>query len=471
MCENLKGQFNQKIIDFNKQFPIEMILGLSVEDAVDHFFGCCESPFEGLVKNEETLIYKLKKDFKLFEFEKINIDTTLGITYYDNVSVYKSIDKTVNEHGVQVNVSFPEVKRRAVTILRVIRDSKEVSELILSSGNKLKISENTRKNLCIKLANNEKVLTYGLRKLLAIYFPTIFIPLKTKEVIDTYIDEYEITNSIDEVEKLIDINRFCNLYQQNTFDCAYEFLNFARNRKMIIRTDKVVENEEQLINQLEQNLLMIPLKETKYGKTFDKYIETNPIRYSEGREVYISYKDRVLYKTIIDKVGSETDKSIVLRLINLKRINESYKSKTSQFVEFVLENFMYDYEQLFCENSKLRVVFDIMKNHKILKSFTVVRGKTRCHLENHHQREEQLYILVICEDDQVNVALTTCHYCEICDRYTVNYNEFSRLIDRYNINNIVADINNETNLDFDLRSQHSYLFALGYNVNQKKRCP
>lgn len=464
---NLKRKFDQRIIDFNKQFPIDVILSLSVEDAVDHFFGCCENPFEESIGNEDTLIYRLNKDFKLFEFEEMNVDTTLGITYYDNKSTYKNIDKTLKVNGVQVEVSFPEVKRRAATILRVLRDSKDISERIISSKNKIMISEKERNTINEKLMSNEKVMTYGLRKLLAVYFPKTFIPLKTKKEVDSYIDEYEISNSIDEVEKLIDINEYCSSYQVNTFDCVYEFLNYARHRKMIIRTDKVVDSEEELNNQINLNMLIIPLKETKHGITYDKYIEASSIRYAEGREVYISYKDRLLYKTTINNAGNETDKSIILRLINLKKMNESYKSKTTQFVEFVQENFIDDYEELFGKNLQLREVFNIMKHRKILKKFTVIRGKTKCHLENHHQHEEQLYILVIREDDQVDVALTTCHYCEICDRYTVNFDEFNKLVERYDIKNIVAEINNESKLDFDLKSQHSYLYALGYNVNQK----
>ena len=471
MNEVLKGKFNQKIVNFNNDFSIDMILSLNIEDAVDHFFGCCEYPFEGSIRNEDTLIYRLRKDFKLFEFEEINVDTTLGITYNDNFSTYRSIDKTLKKHGEQVEVSYPEVKRRAATILRVLRDSKEISEVLISSRNEFKIPVNVKDKLNFKIKNNEKIMTYGLRKLLSVYFPKIFIPLKTKEEIYTYIDEYEISNSTDEFKKLIDINRYCNLNQVNTFDCAYEFLNYARHRKMIIRMDKLVETEEELENQIRENLLLVQFKETKHGRTFDKYIETNPIRFSEGREIYISYKDRVLYKSIISKAKSETDKSIVLRLVNLKRINESYKSKTTQFVEFVQENFINDYEELFGRNSQLREIFDIMKYRKILKKFTVIRGKTKCHLENHHQHEEQLYILVIRDDDQVDVALTTCHYCEICDRYTVSFDEFNRLVEKYDIKNIVAEINNETKLDFDLKSQHSYLYALGYNVSQKNDVP
>ena len=60
-----------------------------------------------------------------------------------------------------------------------------------------------------------------------------------------------------EFKKLIDINRYCNLNQVNTFDCAYEFLNYARHRKMIIRMDKLVETEEELENQIRENLLLV----------------------------------------------------------------------------------------------------------------------------------------------------------------------------------------------------------------------
>ena len=460
MNKELKGRFNEKIIEFNSRFPIENISKLNLDDAVDHFFGCCEDSF-GLMY-EDSLIYHLKRDFIIIDQEERKYDTTLGLTYVEKDDMYMHFESKPFPDRQKKKFDFSYAKNMASGLLKIIRDYRSIIEMIdYCESEKCKMTYSDIDLFKEKIKNSKPYMTYGMRKLLAIYFPYHLLPFISEEEISIFFDEYEVGYSNDDLERLVLINNYCNRNDLNTFDIAYEFHNYAAKRKYILNFGETYKSESELLSYLKSGQLNIKLNQIK-----NNFANFGNIHYLEGREVYISYKDKVIYKSMLKKAEFESNKTIVLRFLNLAEVNEKYKRVNDNLIEYIKKNFISDYKELFSKNIKLEILFNLIKDLKPIKCFTIVKGKTKCHSQNHVQTVTKVNILVIDKSD-VSIIQSNASYCKNCDRYTIHIEDFRELERKCFVGNIVADVTNDSHEHIDFGSQYSYLYHIGYNVSQK----
>lgn len=466
MVSALKGKFDLKIDEFNKQFPLEWVIKLNPEEAVDHFFGCCEDSFD--ILHEDTLIYHLKKGFRIIDHEDLKIETTttLGLTYIEKKDKYMHLESKSLLGKKMKEYDLSDAKEEARIVQKILKDySYIVEEIDYYETEKIKMPENVQELCKNKIKNTKQYLTYGIKKLLAIYFPKMFLPFASNKDIDTFFDEYEVAQTKDELMRILLLKHYCIRNSLSTYDIAFEFYNYAIHRKFVLNFGESYSSERELREVLSNGELSIKLTQIK-----NSFPNFRLIDYSQGREVYISYKDKVLYKSILEKAKIESNKSLVVRFINLVDVNEKYNRTNNNLIEYIKTNFISDYQSLFGNNKKLEELFNIIRISKPIKRFTIVKGKTQCHTLNHIQNLVDVNILVIDKSD-IDVHKVKASYCNNCDRFTIHIEDFRKLEHECFAEYIVADIKNESREPIDFGAQYSYLYHIGYNVSQRSDIP
>lgn len=457
--------FNYKIKNFVDLFSIDSLNKMDEDTLIDNIFGC-EIEDESTINpnTDKILINILKEEFQIIEFENKTIDTYLGLIYCSKYADYRNPE-------LRKNFEPKEAGEFVFEIRKIINDYNFIIERIegcMFNDGKFYDSAIRNKEICIAKYNNSlKFMNYGIRKLLAIYFPRYILPFMTEDQIFDfyYINELEYKED-DFIKNLMEINSFCRKMDRNTFDLAFEYYNSPKNKKLVINMDGVYEDISMLEKDLENEQLILKkeVPDNVTGKL--KYLNTYPLKVDTNRYFYLAYNDKVRYKCLFRNISSESEKSIALKLINLKKIDELYPTKLTNYINLIQQNFKDDYLEHAKYSKKFSSVVDIIQNKKVLKELSIIKGLSKCHDLEHKKSEEDIYIILFYEDF-VQAVKINAYYCPVCKKYSVLYSDFDSLVRKYKGYTFGVDVSNISKFDFNYENRYSILYLFGYNVSSK----
>lgn len=457
--------FNDVIDNFKKYFSFDDLCKMDEETLLDNLFGCDEEYEESINANiNKTLISLLKENFQITEDEEIIKDTSLYLTFLTGNAQYR----ITNSNKI---VDYKVAKEISLEIRKVIKDFNFIIERIenceFTKGEYFD-SAIPNRELCIdKYKNSLKYMNYGLRKLLSVYFPKYILPFRCEEHIFDFFHLYGIRYFEDDfIKNFIQIKKYCYKKNINTYDIAFEYYNFPKDKKLLINIDGLYENLDNLEHKIEDEGLVLQKRffDRTSGKI--KHLNTYPLKVHDDQYCYIAFQDKIRYKCLLKNIENESESSIALKLINLKEIKENYPRKIDNYIEYIQRNFNEDYLDYANSNCKFLNVLEIIKNKKVLKNIKIIRGITKCHNMEHKKCEEDIYVIIFNENEVIPEKVSV-YFCPICKEYSMLYSDFESLIKKYNDCSLGVHVKNIDDFSFIYENKYSLLYLFGYSVSAK----
>jgi len=392
--------FNDRIKNFKKYFSFEDLCKMDEETLLDNLFGCDEEYEDTINTNiNKTLISTLKEDFQITEDEEVLKDTNLYLTFLTGNAQYRITNSNRT-------VDYKEAKEICLEIRKIIKDYNFIIERIdkceFTKGEYFD-SAIPNRGLCIeKYKNSMKYMNYGLRKLLSIYFPEYILPFRCEEHIFDFFHLYGLSYFEDDfIKNFIQVKKYCHEKNINTFDIAFEYYNSPKYKKLIINIDGLYENLDNFEHKIGNEGLVLRKRFFDNTSKKIKQLNTYPLKVHDNQQCYIAFQDKIRYKCLFKNIENESESSIALKLINLKKIDENYPKKIDNYIEYIQCNFNEDYLEYTKSNSNFLNVLEIIRNRKVLKNIKIVKGITKCHNLEHKKCEEDIFVIIFNENEVI----------------------------------------------------------------------
>lgn len=456
--------FKDKCAYFIRNFSIEILNEMDNDTLLDNLFGC-EDEYEINLNPfiDKSLINFLKEEFQITEHENLTVETNFGLLYRSSNADYLN-PKNRKECSIKEANEFSYKIRKVVNDYNFIIS--RVKECKFINGNHFECAIKNRDLSLAKYTNSKELMTYGLRKLLAIYFPDYILPFINEDDIFDFFYQNDLSYNEDPLINLITIHKYCLSKNMTTFDLAFEFYNFPKDRKLVLNVDDVYKDIDDLEKDIQNNELKLHKKVVNKITGKIQYLNSYPIKYNKNKDCYLAYSDRVRYKVLLNNIREESDNSLVIKLINFKKIDELYPTKLSNLIEYIQKNFSDDYLEYSNSNKNLFDIFEIIKNKRVLKEVSIIRGVSKCHNLEHKKSEEDIYILVISDSDVKAIKINT-FYCSVCKKYSMLYSDFEQITKEFKNNTFGLHVKNLGKFYTNYESKFSVLHMFGYNVNSR----
>lgn len=457
--------FKANIDYFIKNFSIETLDKMDEDTLLDNLFGC-EDEYEETLNTHinKSLITLLNDEFHLIEHENLTLETHLGLTYNSKYANY-------TDPKNRISFRVEDAKELSIKIRKIINDYNfiitRIKECEFINGKYFE-SAIKNKDLClVKYSSSKDLMTFGLRKLLAIYFPDFILPFIKEDDIIEFFYLYDLSYNEDPLKNLIAIHEYCLNKKLTTFELAFNFYNFPKDKKLIINVDEVYDSLESLEKDILNKELKLNKKVVNKNTGKIQYLNSYPIKFRERVDCYLTYSDRVRYKVLLEKISEESDAAIVIKLLNFKRIDELFPTKISNLIEYIQQNFVDDYNEYSKSNKNINDIFEIIKNKRVLKEINIMRGISKCHNLDHKKCEEDIYVLIISEN-AVKAVKANVYYCSVCRKYSMLHSDFENLTKEYRNSTFGLHVRNLEKFYSGYESKFSLLHMFGYNVNSRK---
>ena len=457
--------FNDRIKNFKKYFSFEDLCKMDEETLLDNLFGCDEEYEDTINTNiNKTLISTLKEDFQITEDEEVLKDTNLYLTFLTGNAQYRITNSNRT-------VDYKEAKEICLEIRKIIKDYNFIIERIdkceFTKGEYFD-SAIPNRELCIeKYKNSMKYMNYGLRKLLSIYFPEYILPFRCEEHIFDFFHLYGLSYFEDDfIKKFIQVKKYCHEKNINTFDIAFEYYNSPKYKKLIINIDGLYENLDNFEHKIGNEGLVLRKRFFDNTSKRIKHLNTYPLKVHDNQQCYIAFQDKIRYKCLFKNIENESESSIALKLINLKKIDEKYPKKIDNYIEYIQCNFNEDYLEYTKSNSNFLNVLEIIRNKKVLKNIKIVKGITKCHNLEHKKCEEDIFVIIFNENEVIPEKVSV-YFCPICKEYSMLYSDFENLLKKYNDCSLGVHVKNINDFSFNYENKYSLLYLFGYSVSAK----
>lgn len=457
--------FNDRIENFIKYFSIDDVFKMDDETLLDNLFGCDEEYEETINTNiNKTLISVLNEDFQITEEEGIVGDNSLYLVFVSGNAKYRITNSNKTVDYKEARVISLEI-RKIIIYYSFIIERIEKCEFI---EGKHFDSAIPNRELCIdKYKKSLQYMNYGLRKLLAIYFPEYILPFKCEKDVIDFFYIYGLRYFEDDfIKNYVQIKKYCSEKNITTYDIAFEYYNFPRDKKLIINIDGLYRNLDNLEQRIENEGLVLQRRfyDSTSGKI--KHLNTFPLKAKEDRYCYLAFQDKIRYKCLLKNIKNESESSIALKLINLKKISEDYPGKIENYIELVQKNFNEDYLVYANSNSRFLNALEIIRNNKVLKNIKVIKGITKCHNLDHKKCEEDIYVIIFNENEVIPEKVSV-YFCPICKEYSMLYSDFESLLKKYNDCSLGVHVKNINNFNLTYENKYSLLYLFGYSVSAK----
>lgn len=457
--------FNDRIKNFKKYFSFEDLCKMDEETLLDNLFGCDEEYEDTINTNiNKTLISTLKEDFQITEDEEVLKDTNLYLTFLTGNAQYRITNSNRT-------VDYKEAKEICLEIRKIIKDYNFIIERIdkceFTKGEYFD-SAIPNRELCIeKYKNSMKYMNYGLRKLLSIYFPEYILPFRCEEHIFDFFHLYGLSYFKDDfIKNFIQVKKYCHEKNINTFDIAFEYYNSPKYKKLIINIDGLYENLDNFEHKIGNEGLVLRKRFFDNTSKKIKQLNTYPLKVHDNQQCYIAFQDKIRYKCLFKNIENESESSIALKLINLKKIDENYPKKIDNYIEYIQCNFNEDYLEYTKSNSNFLNVLEIIRNKKVLKNIKIVKGITKCHNLEHKKCEEDIFVIIFNESEVIPEKVSV-YFCPICKEYSMLYSDFESLLKKYNDCSLGVHVKNINDFSFNYENKYSLLYLFGYSVSAK----
>lgn len=457
--------FNDRIKNFKKYFSFEDLCKMDEETLLDNLFGCDEEYEDTINTNiNKTLISTLKEDFQITEGEEVLKDTNLYLTFLTGNAQYRITNSNRT-------VDYKEAKEICLEIRKIIKDYNFIIERIdkceFTKGEYFD-SAIPNRELCIeKYENSMKYMNYGLRKLLSIYFPEYILPFRCEEHIFDFFHLYGLRCFEDDfIKNFIQVKKYCHEKNINTFDIDFEYYNSPKYKKLIINIDGLYENLDNFEHKIGNEGLVLRKRFFDNTSKKIKQLNTYPLKVNDNQQCYIAFQDKIRYKCLFKNIENESESSIALKLINLKKIDEKYPKKIDNYIEYIQCNFNEDYLEYTKSNSNFLNVLEIIRNKKVLKNIKIVKGITKCHNLEHKKCEEDIFVIIFNENEVIPEKVSV-YFCPICKEYSMLYSDFENLLKKYNDCSLGVHVKNINDFSFNYENKYSLLYLFGYSVSAK----